>query len=182
MSVAESVSSRRLAALLAVSLALAGCAAVPPATPQLPRSEDRVTLPPPPPAGLRPTLELAKPPVADTPAPVLDTSRNIYFTSGSATIEREGRTTLARAAEQLKEGPRRHITLTGHTDDSGSREFNVALAQRRVAAVADALEALGVPARQIRRVSYGNELASVDPCRTPACLAAQRRVELQIDE
>lgn len=156
----------------------------------MPRPAEPARPPAPTAAELKPSRELATPPATPAPrpeptpiaAPAREPLRNIYFDAGGTVVGAEGQAALQRAADWLKGNPRKQITLVGHTDDTGSREMNVALALRRVEAVADALIALGTPARQIRRVSYGNERAGAERCVHPTCLATQRRVELRYDE
>ena len=121
---------------------------------------------------------LALPPVTEPPVP--DPETNVFFASGSDTISSAARVHLAAVVDRLKARPRADITLVGHTDDTGSSELNIALAQKRVAAVAAELQALGIPSRQIRRVSYGNEASGAHSCQTPQCRQQERRVELRI--
>lgn len=60
-------------------------------------------------------------------------------------------------ANYLKTHPRARIMLAGHTDGRGSREYNVALGERRANSVADIMRMAGVARNQIRVVSYGEE-------------------------
>jgi len=60
-------------------------------------------------------------------------------------------------AEYLKSHPHARILLTGNTDERGSREYNVALGERRANTVADILRMDGVSRKQMRVVSYGKE-------------------------
>jgi peptidoglycan-associated lipoprotein len=60
-------------------------------------------------------------------------------------------------AEYLKTHPGARVLLAGHTDERGSREYNVALGERRANTVADILRMAGVSRPQIRVVSYGKE-------------------------
>jgi outer membrane protein OmpA-like peptidoglycan-associated protein len=112
-------------------------------------------------------------------APRLDAENSVYFSLGSVDIDDAGRAVVRRHAEKLKSNPRLRVVLFGHTDHLGSREYNVALGQKRVAAVEKALRASGVPGRQIRKNSYGYEKATPSPCNTDACRQHLRRVELR---
>jgi peptidoglycan-associated lipoprotein len=67
--------------------------------------------------------------------------------------------------------------IQGHTDERGTREYNLALGERRAAAVRDYLQSLGVSASQLSIVSYGEE-RPVDPRSTEAAWAQNRRAEL----
>jgi peptidoglycan-associated lipoprotein len=60
-------------------------------------------------------------------------------------------------AEYLKTHPGAHVLVAGHTDERGSREYNVALGERRANTVADILRMAGVSRQQMRVVSYGKE-------------------------
>jgi peptidoglycan-associated lipoprotein len=60
-------------------------------------------------------------------------------------------------AEYLKSHPGAHVLLAGHTDERGSREYNIALGEHRANTVADILRMAGVSRQQVRVVSYGKE-------------------------
>ncbi len=60
-------------------------------------------------------------------------------------------------ATYLMEHPSARVLLSGHTDSRGSREYNIALGERRAKSVYEFLRVAGVPKRQIRLVSYGEE-------------------------
>lgn len=80
-------------------------------------------------------------------------------------------------ADYLKSHPGARILLAGHTDERGSREYNIALGERRANTVADLMRMAGVPRKQIRVVSYGKErLACFE--HNDAAHKQNRRVEL----
>lgn len=60
-------------------------------------------------------------------------------------------------AEYLKSHPGAHVLIAGHTDERGSREYNIALGERRANTVAEIMRMAGVPSQQMRIVSYGKE-------------------------
>ena len=60
-------------------------------------------------------------------------------------------------ADYLKSNPGAHILLAGHTDERGSREYNIALGEHRANSVAELLRMAGVSHQQYRVVSYGKE-------------------------
>ena len=60
-------------------------------------------------------------------------------------------------ANYLREHPSARILLAGHTDESGSREYNIALGERRANTVAEVIRMAGVNQEQLRVVSYGKE-------------------------
>lgn len=115
--------------------------------------------------------------VEEPPAP--DREHSVYFSLGSAAIDNAAREVIHRHAAKLKADPRIKVALLGHTDHSGSREYNVALGQARVNAVERELRALGVPGNQIRRRPFGNEKAGTANCGSEACRQSLRRVELR---
>ncbi len=83
--------------------------------------------------------------------------RKIYFDYDRAEIHNDDMNTLAAHAEFLKANPGRHVRIEGHTDEQGSREYNIALGERRAQAVAHVLHSQGVSRNQIATVSFGKE-------------------------
>ena len=88
--------------------------------------------------------------------------RIIYFAYDSSEIRPEFRPAIEAHADFLARHPDRIVTLEGHTDERGSREYNLALGERRANAVKRQLTLLGASAGQIRTVSYGEERPEVD--------------------
>jgi peptidoglycan-associated lipoprotein len=85
----------------------------------------------------------------------------VFFDTDKSTIKPEGQQTLQRQAEWLKKYPNFTITVEGHCDDRGTREYNLGLGDRRAHAVARALVALGVQANRVKTVTYGKERPAV---------------------
>ena len=85
----------------------------------------------------------------------------VFFDFDKSVIKAEGQTTLQRQAEWLKRYPNFAITIEGHCDERGTREYNLALGERRATAVRNALVALGIPAARIKTISYGKERPAV---------------------
>ncbi len=83
--------------------------------------------------------------------------RTYYFDYDKSDIRDEYKPAVAANAEYLMAHPKAKVILEGHTDPRGSREYNVALGERRANAVADFMKGKGVNADQIRVVSYGSE-------------------------
>ena len=88
--------------------------------------------------------------------------RIIYFAYDSSEIRPEFRPAIEAHASYLAANPDTIITLEGHTDERGSREYNLALGERRANAVKRQLTLLGASAGQIRTVSYGEERPEVE--------------------
>jgi peptidoglycan-associated lipoprotein len=81
----------------------------------------------------------------------------VFFAYDQSTISAEGQQILQRQAEWLKRYPRVSVTIEGHCDERGTREYNLALGERRAQAVKNVLVALGIPAARIQTISYGKE-------------------------
>jgi len=83
--------------------------------------------------------------------------RVIYFDFDSDAIREEFRPLIEAHSAFLKENGAARIILQGHTDERGSRDYNLALGQRRAESVRQALNLMGVQAEQIEAVSLGEE-------------------------
>lgn len=83
--------------------------------------------------------------------------RIIYFDYDSSDIRQDFQSIVAAHAKFLASHPQTTITLEGHSDERGSREYNLALGERRALTVRRQLVLLGATAGQIRTVSYGEE-------------------------
>jgi peptidoglycan-associated lipoprotein len=102
--------------------------------------------------------------------------RVFYFDFDSSILKPEARAVLTAHAERFKNNSQR-IRLEGHADERGSREYNMALGERRANAVADFLVLQGLPRSRVEVVSYGEER----PARlggSESAWAQNRRVEL----
>jgi peptidoglycan-associated lipoprotein len=103
--------------------------------------------------------------------------RVIYFEYDSAEITMEGQELLVHHAGYLVANPGVHMTMEGHTDERGSREYNIALGDRRALSVQRVLELNGVAPEQITVVSYGEEKPAAEG-NSEAAWRLNRRVEL----
>ena len=81
----------------------------------------------------------------------------VWFGFDSADINDEGRAVLDKQAAWLKEYGSVNITVEGHCDERGTREYNLALGQKRASSAKKYLVAAGVPASRVETVSYGKE-------------------------
>ncbi len=116
----------------------------------------------------------------DEPEPepvVADVDTVFYFEFDQSILSSEARAALTVHAEMLRSSPK-SVRLEGHADERGSREYNMALGERRANAVRDFLVLQGVDASYIETVSYGEErpaeLGSYESAWT-----RNRRVEMQ---
>lgn len=85
----------------------------------------------------------------------------IYFDFDSSEVHPDDRVVVEANAQYLARDPGLEVVLEGHGDERGSREYNVALGERRANAVRDMLRLLGVADHQIRTVSFGEERPAV---------------------
>ena len=81
----------------------------------------------------------------------------VFFAYDSSDISSEAQQILGRQAQWLKRYSNVSVTIEGHTDERGTREYNLALGERRAQAVKNVLTALGIPASRISTISYGKE-------------------------
>ncbi|BEP35729.1 peptidoglycan-associated lipoprotein Pal [Variovorax sp. V59] len=87
--------------------------------------------------------------------------RIVYFDYDSYTVKPEFQSLIDGHARFLKANPQRRVSIEGHTDERGGREYNLALGQKRSEAVRRALTLLGVNDSQIEAVSFGKEKPAV---------------------
>ena len=81
----------------------------------------------------------------------------VFFAYDQSTISPEGQQILQRQADWLKRYGNVAVTIEGHCDERGTREYNLALGERRAAAVKAVLVALGIPTARVSTISYGKE-------------------------
>ena len=84
----------------------------------------------------------------------------IYFDFDSSEVHPDDRVVVEAHAQHLAGNADLEVVLEGHADERGSREYNVALGERRANGVRDMLRLLGVGDHQVRTVSYGEEKPS----------------------
>lgn len=85
----------------------------------------------------------------------------VFFALDSSVVDSEGQAVLDGQAAWLKANSGTNITLEGHADERGTREYNIALGERRAAAAKSYLVSQGVEAARISTVSYGKERPAV---------------------
>ena len=145
--------TRRIAIAAAVVAAfLASCASEPTADQSAGASSPQVRSPAPqvtpaPPQALRPTATTVAEP----------SKRSIYYEFDSYDVKDEYRALVEAHARFLREHPGAQIAVQGNADERGSREYNLALGQRRSEGVKKMLTLLGVTERQIEATSFGEE-------------------------
>lgn len=101
----------------------------------------------------------------------------VYFGFDKYNVDSSYRPMLQQNSEFLKANAQRHVLVEGNTDDRGSREYNIALGEKRAVAVRDVLLADGVTPSQVDVVSYGEERPAVEG-NNEAAWAKNRRADL----
>lgn len=105
------------------------------------------------------------------------TERVIYFDFDRYSIRGDARPVIEAHASFLASHSNVPIRLEGHADERGSREYNLALGEKRANSVRDALTLLGVNPQQLTTLSYGEE-RPIDPSHNEISWQLNRRVEL----
>ena len=86
-----------------------------------------------------------------------DGDYRVYFDTNSSTLDAPSLKKLEKQAEWLNSNPATTVTVEGHCDERGTREYNLSLGARRANAVRSYLVASGVNSDRIRTISYGKE-------------------------
>ncbi|KZE34330.1 peptidoglycan-associated lipoprotein [Crenobacter luteus] len=94
-------------------------------------------------------------PLKDPNSPLA--KRSVYFDFDSSALRDADKATVSAHAGYLAGRPEQAVQIQGNTDARGSREYNLALGQRRAEAVKKSLQVLGVKESQVEAVSYGKE-------------------------
>jgi len=145
--------SIKIALAAALALSVAGCA----------KKKVEELPPPPPPAAPPPTAETLPPPetgpVAGSRADFVAQAGTdtIHFETDSSDVTAEDQATLTRQAAWLAKYPNVTATIEGHCDERGTREYNLALGDRRANAAKNFLVNAGVAASRLSVISYGKE-------------------------
>jgi len=103
--------------------------------------------------------------------------RRVYFAFDSSAVDDENRAIVEAHASYLAANKGVKVVLEGHADERGTREYNLALGERRAQAVERMVKLLGVSADRIKVVSYGEE-KPVAMDHNEAAWALNRRVEI----
>ena len=96
-------------------------------------------------------------PNAQNAAGPVGVARIVYFGYDSYSVQPEFQSLIEGNARFLKANPQRRVSIEGHTDERGGREYNLALGQKRSEAVRRALNLLGISDNQVEAVSFGKE-------------------------
>jgi len=157
-----------LAITVCSAIALSACAKKPPAElPPAPQDTSTPTPPPPRPTGAIPGSQ-------EHFRQIMAGRDTIYFDTDMFNIDAQDQAALREQATYLGQFPNVRATVEGHADERGTREYNLALGERRATAAKNYLVSLGVPADRLSVVSYGKE-RPVDPGSNEQAWARNRR-------
>ncbi|MCJ2186634.1 peptidoglycan-associated lipoprotein Pal [Novosphingobium beihaiensis] len=105
----------------------------------------------------------------------------IYFDTDKYDIDSMDQAALAKQAQWLMQYPNKRVTIEGHCDERGTREYNLALGERRANAAKNYLISLGVDASRLSTVSYGKERPVALGSNEQAWAQNRRAVTITID-
>jgi peptidoglycan-associated lipoprotein len=111
-------------------------------------------------------------------ADISKVGRIVYFDFDSYTVKDEYRKLVEAHAKRLSANPKLRVSIEGHSDERGGREYNLALGQKRAEAVLKSLTLLGAADAQLEAVSFGEEQPAVQGSNESAW-AQNRRAELK---
>jgi peptidoglycan-associated lipoprotein len=169
----------RYGALLLLASLLAACASTskPTETPSTTPPSDAQTAPATPPKSAAELEAEAKHSEDQVKRMQLLTEEVIYFDFDSATISPHARSVIEAHSQYVLENPDVSLEIAGHCDERGTREYNLALGERRAQAVQKLMLAFGVSGKQTKVVSFGEE-KPIDPAHDEGAWKKNRRVEL----
>jgi peptidoglycan-associated lipoprotein len=98
----------------------------------------------------------------------------VFFASNKSSLTTASRDTLRKQANYLRKNKDLKIVVEGHADERGTREYNLALGERRANAVKDYLMTYGISGKRISVISYGKE-KPVNPASTSLAWSQNRR-------
>ena len=98
----------------------------------------------------------------------------VFFATNKSSLTTAARETLRKQATYLRKNKNLNVTIEGHADERGTREYNLALGERRANAARDYLMTYGISGSRISVISYGKE-KPVNPASTPLAWSQNRR-------
>ena len=98
----------------------------------------------------------------------------VFFATNKSSLTTAARETLRKQATYLRKNKNLNVTIEGHADERGTREYNLALGERRANAARDYLMTYGISGKRISVISYGKE-KPVNPASTPLAWSQNRR-------
>ncbi|MFH1157798.1 MAG: peptidoglycan-associated lipoprotein Pal [Pseudomonadota bacterium] len=148
----------RILSLLAVLVLVVGCNKTPPDVGTLSTDADMTAAP----AMMDPVPGVDQGPVPGTQQDLVVTvGDRVFFDYDKYDLGSDARTTIERQTQWLKKYPHVNVSVEGHCDERGTREYNLALGEKRAASVKNYLIALGIESSRIQTLSYGKERPAV---------------------
>ena len=98
----------------------------------------------------------------------------VFFATNKSVLTTASRDTLRKQAAWMRKNGKISVTVEGHADERGTREYNLALGERRANAAKDYLLTYGISGGRVNVISYGKE-RPVDPGSTPLAWSKNRR-------
>ena len=98
----------------------------------------------------------------------------VFFATNKSSLTTASRATLRKQATFLRKNKSLNVTIEGHADERGTREYNLALGERRANAARDYLMTYGISGKRISVISYGKE-KPVNPASSPIAWSQNRR-------
>ena len=98
----------------------------------------------------------------------------VFFATNKSSLTTASRATLRKQATFLRKNKNLNVTIEGHADERGTREYNLALGERRANAARDYLMTYGISGKRISVISYGKE-KPVNPKSSPLAWSQNRR-------
>ena len=98
----------------------------------------------------------------------------VFFATNKSSLTTKSRETLRKQASYLRKNKSLNVTIEGHADERGTREYNLALGERRANAARDYLMTYGISGKRISVISYGKE-KPVNPKSSPVSWSQNRR-------
>jgi peptidoglycan-associated lipoprotein len=98
----------------------------------------------------------------------------VFFATNKSSLTTASRATLRKQATFLRKNKKLNVTIEGHADERGTREYNLALGERRANAARDYLMTYGISGKRISSISYGKE-KPINAASTPLAWSQNRR-------
>ena len=156
-------------------LALAGCSKKPPESlPPTPGAAPQTSAPAPATSGVVPGSQAEF-------VSTMSGRDTIFFSTDDYSIDNEDAASLRAQAEWLMRYPQKVAVVQGHADERGTRDYNLALGERRATSARNYLVSLGVPDRRLSVVSYGEERPANTGSNQAAWAQNRRAVTVTID-
>jgi len=174
-------------ALFVFCLVLSACSTTPTVQPTVAPQRQPAAAPAPqpvPPRSVAPSAPAAKPAQAESEAQKFERlvqsvrNKSVYFDFDDYAIKPQFQDLVKQHAGVMKDVSKSTVTLEGNCDERGSREYNLALGQRRAEAVKRMLHMLGTADERMEAISYGKEKPRA-ACHEEKCWAENRRVDFQ---